>query len=150
MSIKEVMEIEFLFMITICYIMLKSMRHFLLFRELKTVRHETTISLEVFYTFIILYCIFIIGFGLIYFTFSFNSTILIENVANRYPDASLLRQLFLSMYFSGVTLLTIGYGDITPIGIGRIIAIVQALFGYVLPTAFVLKLVQLNHIRLRK
>lgn len=137
-------------MVTICYIMLKSMRHFLLFRELKTVRHETTISLEVFYTFIILYCIFIVGFGLIYFTLSFNRTILIENVYNRYPEVSLLRQLFLSMYFSGVTLLTIGYGDITPIGIGRIIAIVQALFGYVLPTAFVLKLVQLNRIPMRK
>src|SRR5699024_2891503 len=139
-----------LFIVVISYVMFKSMRHFLLFRELKTVRHETTISLEVFYTFIILYCIFIIGFGLIYFTFSFNSIILIENVTNRYPEVSVLRQLFLSMYFSGVTLLTIGYGDITPIGIGRIIAIVQALFGYVLPTAFVLKLVQLNHISLRK
>lgn len=150
MDVKEVMKLEFLFMVAICYIMLKSMRHFLLFRELKTVRHETTISIDVFYTFIILYCIFIVGFGLIYFTFSFNSIILIENVANRYPEVSVLRQLFLSMYFSGVTLLTIGYGDITPIGIGRIIAIVQALFGYVLPTAFVLKLVQLNHISLRK
>lgn len=126
------------------------MRHFLLFRELKTVRHETTISLEVFYTFIILYCIFIIGFGLVYFMFSLNSIILIENVPVRYPNMTVLRQLFLSMYFSGVTLLTIGYGDITPVGIGRIIAIVQALFGYVLPTAFVLKLVQINHLTIEK
>ncbi|GAB3042461.1 hypothetical protein GCM10027286_00800 [Virgibacillus ainsalahensis] len=47
-----------------------------------------------------------------------------------------------SMYFSGVTLLTIGYGDITPIGIGRLIALIQALIGYILPTAFVLRLVQ--------
>src|SRR5699024_9591715 len=47
-----------------------------------------------------------------------------------------------SIYFSGVTLLTIGYGDITRIGIGRFLAIVEALIGYILPTAFVLKLVQ--------
>jgi|SRR5699024_2994551 len=133
-----------LFIVVISYVMFKSMRHFLLFRELKTVRHETTISLEVFYTFIILYCIFILGFGLIYFLLSFGDTILIENVPSRYPEVSLIRQLVFSTYFSGVTLLTIGYGDITPIGIGRVIAIVQALFGYVLPTAFVLKLVQLN------
>lgn len=135
-----------LFTVIICYIMLKSMRHFLLFRELKTIRHETTISLEVFYTFVILYCIFIVGFGLVYFIFSLNGIILIENVPVAYPNMTVLRQLFLSMYFSGVTLLTIGYGDITPVGIGRIIAIVQALFGYVLPTAFVLKLVQINHV----
>lgn len=124
--------------------MLKSMRHFLLFKEIKTTHHKTTISLEVFYTFIIIYCIFIVGFGLIYFILSFSEIILLENVPGRYPESGLLRRLFLSMYFSGVTLLTIGYGDITPIGIGRIISLVQALFGYVLPTAFMLKLVQLN------
>jgi len=124
--------------------MLKSIRHFLLLRELKTVRHERTISVEVFYTFVIMYCIFIIGFGLIYFLLSLNQTILIENVLRYEDEVNYLRKLFHSIYFSGVTLLTIGYGDVTPIGIGRIIAIVQALFGYVLPTSFVLKLVQLN------
>lgn len=126
--------------------MLKSIRQFLYFKEIKTIRHETTISLEVFYAFLIVYCIFIIGFGLIYFALSLTDTILVENVNSRYPETNYVRQLFTSFYFSGVTLLTIGYGDITPIGIGRIIAIFQALFGYVLPTAFVLKLVQLNQL----
>ena len=41
------------------------------------------------------------------------------------------------IYFSAVTLLSVGYGDLVPIGIGRIIAIIQALFGFLLPTAFV-------------
>lgn len=143
---KEVIILKVLFIIVICYIMLRSMRHFLLFRELKTIHHETTISLEAFFTFIIIYCIFIIGFGLIYFILSFSSIILIEDIPNSYSAVGLFRQLYLSIYFSGVTMLTIGYGDIAPIGIGRAVAIVQALFGYVLPTAFVLKLVQLNRI----
>ena len=52
-----------------------------------------------------------------------------------------LGSLIHSFYFSGVTILTIGYGDIVPIGIGRLVALIQALIGYVLPTAFVLRLV---------
>ncbi|MDP4552297.1 potassium channel family protein [Alkalihalobacillus macyae] len=40
------------------------------------------------------------------------------------------------LYFSAVTLLSVGYGDITPIGIGRWIAIIEALIGYLMPAAF--------------
>lgn len=41
------------------------------------------------------------------------------------------------LYFSAVTMLTVGYGDITPQGIGRWVAMIQALIGYILPAAFV-------------
>lgn len=143
---KEVIRVTILFIIILSYIMLRSMRHFLLFKEIKTIHHETTISLEAFFTFIIIYCIFIIGFGLIYFVLSFSQIILLESMPRLNSSSGLFRQLYLSIYFSGVTMLTIGYGDIAPIGIGRAVAIVQALFGYVLPTAFVLKLVQLNRL----
>ncbi|WP_270182614.1 ion channel [Alkalihalobacillus sp. CinArs1] len=40
------------------------------------------------------------------------------------------------LYFSAVTLLSVGYGDITPIGVGRWIAILEALIGYLMPAAF--------------
>ncbi|MCA0989395.1 ion channel [Guptibacillus algicola] len=40
------------------------------------------------------------------------------------------------LYFSAVTLLSVGYGDITPIGVGRWIAIIEALIGYLMPAAF--------------
>ncbi|MES5953246.1 potassium channel family protein [Bacillus fungorum] len=43
------------------------------------------------------------------------------------------------LYFSAVTLLSVGYGDISPIGIGRWIAIGEALIGYTLPFAFVMR-----------
>ena len=40
------------------------------------------------------------------------------------------------LYFSAVTLLSVGYGDLTPIGVGRWIAIIEALIGYLMPAAF--------------
>ncbi|MFC4556839.1 potassium channel family protein [Virgibacillus kekensis] len=104
---------------------------------------ETRFSVEIFYTLLVIYLIVIIGFGLIYFTLSINNILLVENGELRH--VSVAGSIIHSLYFSGVTLLTIGYGDITPIGIGRFIALVQALLGYVLPTAFVLRLVQTNH-----
>lgn len=45
------------------------------------------------------------------------------------------------LYFSAITLLSVGYGDVTPIGIGRWIAIVEALIGYTMPFAFVVRTV---------
>src|SRR5699024_5425905 len=83
-----------------------------------------------------------IGFGLIYFLLSFYQVILVE--IGEIKQYSIKETLYRSFYFSGVTMLTIGYGDIIPIGIGRFIAVTQALIGYLLPTTFVLKLVHLN------
>lgn len=103
---------------------------------------ESRFSAEIFYTLLVIYLIIILGFGLIYFVLSMNRILLVEGGELR--EVSVIGSLIHSFYFSGVTLLTIGYGDITPIGIGRLIALVQALIGYVLPTAFVLKLVQNN------
>src|SRR5699024_6766320 len=95
---------------------------------------EKRFSLEVFYMLLVTYSIVIVGFGLIYFILSFEGMILIEG-------DGIVDSFMHSFYFSGVTLLTIGYGDITPVGIGRWVAIFEALIGYVLPTAFVLRIV---------
>lgn len=103
---------------------------------------ESRFSAEVFYTLLIIYLIVILGFGLIYFILSINQILLVENGELR--EVNTVGSIIHSLYFSGVTLLTIGYGDITPIGIGRFIALIQALIGYILPTAFVLRLVQSN------
>lgn len=97
-------------------------------------------SMEIFYTLLVVYTIVIIGFALIYFIFSFHRVVLVEGGELR--RVSVIGSLIHSVYFSGVTMLTIGYGDITPIGYGRLLALIQALIGYILPTAFVLRLVQ--------
>lgn len=101
---------------------------------------DSRFSTEIFYTLLVIYTIVIIGFGLIYFILSFDHITLVEN--GDLSEAGVIGSLVHSLYFSGVTLLTIGYGDIIPIGIGRLIALIEALIGYILPTAFVLKLVQ--------
>jgi|SRR5699024_1697504 len=103
-------------------------------------RKESSFSLEVFYTLLIVYSIVITGFALIYFILSFEGIVLVEY--GELEDAGVIGSLIHSFYFSGVTLLTIGYGDIVPIGIGRLIALVEALIGYILPTAFMLRLVR--------
>jgi len=100
---------------------------------------EGRFSLEIFYTLLITYTIVIIGFGLIYLLLSFQGVILVEG--DKLRRVGFVGSLIHSFYFSGVTMLTIGYGDIVPIGVGRFVALIQALIGYVLPTAFVLRLV---------
>ena len=100
---------------------------------------EGRFSLEIFYTLLITYTIVIIGFGLIYLLLSFQGVILVEG--DKLRQVGFVGSLIHSFYFSGVTMLTIGYGDIVPIGVGRFVALIQALIGYVLPTAFVLRLV---------
>lgn len=134
--------ISLLFIAIICFIMIKSLIDYvqgdksLINMRLK----ESRFSSEIFYTLLIIYSIVIIGFGLIYFILSFQQVNLVEGGELR--KVSVIGSLIHSLYFSGVTLLTIGYGDITPIGIARFIALIQALIGYILPTAFVLRLVQ--------
>lgn len=106
-------------------------------------KRKLGLAYEVFYTLMIIYTTVIIGFGLLYFAFSFHDLILIEN--EQQEAISIFELWWKSLYFSGVTMLTIGYGDISPLGIGRAFALLQALIGFILPTAFVLKVVHLNY-----
>lgn len=134
--------IPWIALIVICFIVLKSLLLFIkggMIRD-RMERSDSRFSAELFYILMIIYSIVIVGFGLIYFILSFQGIILVEHGELR--QVNVLGSIIHSLYFSGVTLLTIGYGDITPIGIGRFIALIQALIGYVLPTAFVLRLVQ--------
>lgn len=42
------------------------------------------------------------------------------------------------------TLFSIGYGDIVPIGLGKIIAIIEGLIGFLLPPAFIVTFLKSN------
>lgn len=44
-----------------------------------------------------------------------------------------------SLYFSAITLLSVGYGDVTPFGLARAFAIIEALIGYLLPVVIVIQ-----------
>ena len=49
-----------------------------------------------------------------------------------------------SLYFSFVTLFSVGYGDMTPLGLSKGVAIIEALMGYVLPYVIVLNYILFN------
>ncbi|WP_343752488.1 potassium channel family protein [Lentibacillus halophilus] len=139
----DIMDIiSWIMMIAVIIIIAGSIGAFIHSGKLRNMR-DSRFSAEVFYTLLIIYLIVIVGFALIYFVLSMNHVLLVENGELR--EVSVIGSLVHSVYFSGVTLLTIGYGDIAPVGIGRLIALIQALIGYILPAAFVLKLVQSNH-----
>lgn len=98
------------------------------------------VSVENFLYLSFVYLTILIGFGLIYVLLETKGCrILIE----QYPSSSenFLDRLGTYIYFSGVTLFSVGYGDIAPVGFGRLIAMIEALIGYTIPTAFVAKAV---------
>ncbi|MFD1334892.1 potassium channel family protein [Oceanobacillus iheyensis] len=103
---------------------------------------EGHFSIEIFIAMVVVYITIMLGYGMIYFILSLEGIVLVEHGELR--QVSIIGSLIHSVYFSGVTLLTIGYGDIIPIGIGRLIAVSEALIGYILPAAFVLKVVQIG------
>ncbi|WP_085993158.1 ion channel [Oceanobacillus senegalensis] len=134
--------IPWVIFVLICFVIFMSLLEFIKVKILNVNLEVggTRFSTELFIALWIIFIIVILGFGLIYFILSFQGIILVENGELR--QVSVLGSIIHSIYFSGVTLLTIGYGDITPIGIGRFIAVTEALIGYILPTAFVMKLIQ--------
>jgi potassium channel LctB len=93
------------------------------------------VSVDNFFYLATVYLTIIIGFGLIYLIFELVGMSVITEVSKerRY-------NLFeTSFYFSSMMLFSVGNGDVTPHGIGRFIASIEALIGYTLPAAFVAK-----------
>jgi potassium channel LctB len=103
-------------------------------------KSRTFISMEDLIALFIVYSIIILGFGSIYFTLTISGVpVLMEG---GYPvKGSFLELSEAVSYFSAVTLLSVGYGDITPVGLGRWLSVIEALVGYLLPAAFVLSTV---------
>ncbi|WP_176222054.1 potassium channel family protein [Tuberibacillus sp. Marseille-P3662] len=52
-------------------------------------------------------------------------------------------QLTRTMYFSSITLFSVGYGDMTPYHWARIVAVVEATVGYILPAVITVQYLQL-------
>ncbi|MEK4801018.1 MULTISPECIES: potassium channel family protein [Bacillaceae] len=143
-GVGDMFLIPWIIFILICYVLVKSIIGFITGKQIhvKLELRDSRFSSELFMALLVIYVIVILGFGMIYFILSFQGIILVEYGELRQP--TLIGSVIHSIYFSGVTLLTIGYGDISPVGIGRLLAITEALIGYVLPTAFVMKLFQMG------
>ncbi|UII56661.1 potassium channel family protein [Cytobacillus spongiae] len=98
------------------------------------------VSFENFIFLAFVYLTVLIGFGLIYIILElYGYVVLIEGGQNMV--GSFLNRLETGLYFSAITLFSVGYGDISPIGIGRLIAVLEALIGYTIPAAFVARAV---------
>ena len=98
------------------------------------------VSIENVILLCLIYVTVLIGFGLIYTILDIHSSgVLVESGIA--ITGSFREKLEASMYFSAITLLSVGYGDLTPIGVGRWIAVVEGLLGYIMPMAFVVRTV---------
>ncbi|WP_147803774.1 ion channel [Alkalicoccus halolimnae] len=76
-----------------------------------------------------------IGFAFLYYVLSFQETVLrINDPTDQAVDITFLE----SLYFSGVTILSVGYGDYVPVGSARFFALLQAALGLLIPSAFFL------------
>lgn len=138
------MDIPWIFFMMIFILIGKSIYDFVQYRSIhsRIQMKEGHFSTEIFIAMLIVYCITMVGYGLIYFILSFQGIVIVEHGELR--EVTVWASIVHSIYFSGVTLLTLGYGDLAPVGIGRVIAISEAMIGYILPAAFVLKVVQIS------
>ena len=96
-------------------------------KRVHTLLEEVTFS-KIF----VLWMAIILFFGFIFFFLNQKETILIGQDNIDLQDA---------VYFSFVTAATIGYGDILPVGIGRLFSIIEGILGLLLYGAVISKLV---------
>ncbi|PRO67016.1 potassium channel family protein [Alkalicoccus urumqiensis] len=75
------------------------------------------------------------GFALLYWGMSLGGPVLKVND----PTDIIVNVSFMeALYFSGVTMLSVGYGDFVPVGAVRFFALIQAGLGLLIPSAFFL------------
>ncbi|NNU84779.1 two pore domain potassium channel family protein [Geobacillus sp. BMUD] len=110
--------------------------------SLWTARVQAThrLSLDSLWVLVQWYLTMMLGFAMIYMILQVNGHTVFTPSSNRAAEGrlSLLED---SLYLSGMTLLSVGYGDVTPIGVGRWIAIAEALLGYIMPAVIVTRTV---------
>lgn len=102
------------------------------------VKKGTFLTFETIYLIALVYISFLLGFAVLYLIFLQNGFLILME-AGKPVYGTYFENLFACLYFSAVTLFSVGYGDITPVSIGRWIAVIEALIGYMLPTAVVAK-----------
>ncbi|QED46962.1 ion channel [Cytobacillus dafuensis] len=126
----------YIFLVLIVFCMIMSLRTLFIPHRLKGKK----LSFENFMYLAFIYVTVMLGFGLIYILLEFNGYPVFMDGTIGF-DENFLSQLETGFYFSAVTLFSVGYGDIAPIGIGRMISVLEALIGYTIPAAFVFRAV---------
>ncbi|MBP3040916.1 two pore domain potassium channel family protein [Bacillaceae bacterium Marseille-Q3522] len=101
------------------------------------------LSIENFLFLALTYITILLGFSIIYLLLELNG-LEVFNERAWSNDGNFFNRLETSFYFSAVTLFSVGYGDIYPLGIGRYIAVMEALIGYTIPAAFVARVLDIE------
>ncbi|WP_270180983.1 ion channel [Alkalihalobacillus sp. CinArs1] len=102
---------------------------------------KSTFSSALFLKLVLVMFSMLVGFALIYYLLSLQSVILVQNLSSMKPiDITFLNLL----YFSGETLVSVGYGDMLPVGPARFFAILESMLGILLPTAYFMKSLDLS------
>jgi potassium channel LctB len=128
--------IFYLSLILIIMSILSSVRILFLPQKVKGNR----VYFENFLFFAAVYATVMIGFGLMYIILEVHGYPVLDD-GDKSPGSGFLSRLETGLYFSAMTLFSVGYGEIAPIGVGRIIAVSEALIGYTIPAAFVARTV---------
>ncbi|MFT4415850.1 potassium channel family protein [Fredinandcohnia humi] len=90
--------------------------------------------------FIIVYMNVLVTFAVIYILLDLlNWGYLNDHFASDFHKGQSLDIVTRSLYFSAITLFSVGYGDVTPFGLARAFAIIEALIGYLLPVVIVIQ-----------
>ena len=126
----------FLLILAVVFCMVMSIR--VLFLPAETGKHK--ISFGHFLWLASLYGTICIGFALIYLLFEIQDvSVMLDHGLQ--ISGHFFMKLETAFYFSAMTMFSVGYGELIPIGLGRIIATIQAFIGYTLPAAFVVRTV---------
>ncbi|WP_141434349.1 ion channel [Bacillus sp. 03113] len=95
------------------------------------------VSYEYFLSLAFIYLTLLIGFSLIYTLLEINGFVVLDDGLG--VGRTFLNRFMRGLYFSGMTLFSVGYGEIVPVGIGRVLALIEAFFGFAIPAVFVTK-----------
>jgi len=115
------------------------MKKFLRFNKKFKRRVNTWLDRLSFINILIIWIGIILLFGVVYFFFTTDKTLLFSNLTNQ-PVGSMLD----IVYFSFITATSTGFGDIVPLGAYKVISIFEVIFGLVLLAFVTSKLVSLK------
>ncbi|MDM5197573.1 potassium channel family protein [Fictibacillus enclensis] len=125
------------------YVAILFLSGFIVFKSLQSlfshpVMKYQLMSLNHLLVLITVYMTIILGFGLMYTSLLLMDIHVLEKDGLVIGHQHFFHVIDDAMYFSSMTMLSVGYGDLTPMGFGRWLSILEALIGYLLPAAFVL------------
>jgi potassium channel LctB len=73
-----------------------------------------------------------------------NLGVIVDHYSSYFHQQQYIDVLTRSFYFSITTLFSVGYGDMTPFGLSKGIAILESMIGYILPYVIVVRYILFN------